>query len=72
MAKRDDNYFGNLFKEGGQFVNAWRKSFDADAAVGPGANQKAVAARKKQQAEQGQFLGALLQGRRYNKKGQQK
>jgi hypothetical protein len=26
---------------------------------------------QKQQAEQGQFLGALLQGRRYNKSGKQ-
>jgi hypothetical protein len=72
MAKKDDNYFGNLFKEAGQFANAWRKSFDADAGVGPGANEKAVAAAKKLKAEQGQFLGALVQGRRYDKKGKQK
>lgn len=72
MAKKKDDYFGNLFKEAGQFANAWRKSFDASADWRPGADARAAAANKKEREAQGQFLGALLQGRRYNKKGKQK
>lgn len=72
MARKGDNYFENLFKETGQFYNAWRKSFDASADYRPGADARAVKANKKEREAQGQFLGALLQGRQYNKKGKQK
>jgi hypothetical protein len=65
------SYARNLRKEGGDLVNAWREAFDASAGVGPGASEKAARANKKQRAEQGQFLGALLQGRKYDKKGKQ-
>lgn len=65
------SYARNLRKEGSQLVNAWREAYDASAAVGQGAGQRASEANKKQRAEQGQFLGALLQGRRYDKSGKQ-
>jgi hypothetical protein len=73
-------YVGNVIKEGGQAVKAWSNAVDASdkARFGtrPGAPKQAAkraatAASKKQEAEQGQFLGALLQGRRYNKAGKQ-
>ena len=70
MAKKR-NYAENLFKEGSELFNSWRKAFDASADPTPGANARAAKANKKQVEAQGQFLGALLQGRRYNKKGQQ-
>ena len=65
------SYVGNVGKEGGEALRAWAKSFDASAGIGEGAEAKAARANKKAKAEQGQFLGAVLQGRRYNKKGQQ-
>lgn len=64
-------YLKNLKKEGGQALDAYLKASDASAGIGPGANEKAARANKKQRAEQGQFLGALLQGRRYDRKGNQ-
>jgi hypothetical protein len=73
-------YIGNVVKEGRQAVKAWSNTVDAsDKAkfgTAPGAAKQAAkraasVASKKQQAEQGQFLGALLQGRRYNKAGKQ-
>jgi len=73
-------YIGNVVKEGRQAVKAWSNTVDAsDKAkfgTAPGAAKQAAkraasVASKKQQAEQGQFLGALLQGRRYNKSGKQ-
>jgi hypothetical protein len=64
-------YLGNVGKEGSEALKAWNKSFDASAGIGAGAEEKAARTSKKAKAEQGQFFGALLQGRRYNKKGQQ-
>lgn len=68
---RKVSYLDNLQKELGQAAGAWKKSFNASADYTPGANARAVASNKKADAEQGQFLGALLQGRRYNKAGKQ-
>ena len=65
------SYVKNLKKEGAEYLNAYFKSFDASADIKPGADARAVEANKKLRAEQGQFLGALLQGRHYNKSGQQ-
>lgn len=65
------SYARNLRKEGGELINAWREAYDASAGVGLGASQKASEANKKQRAAQGQFLGAVLQGRRYDKSGKQ-
>ena len=68
MAKKR-NYAENLFKEGTELFNSWRKAFDASADYRPGADARAAKANKEQRAAQGQFLGALLQGRQYDKKG---
>lgn len=64
-------YVKNLKKEGTDLVNAWQDAYNASAGTGAGSQAKAASANKKQQAEQGQFLGALLQGRRYDKSGKQ-
>lgn len=64
-------YLGNVGKEAKQYGKAWAKSFDASAGIGPGADQKAFNANVKERQAQGQLLGAVLQGRRYDNKGNQ-
>jgi hypothetical protein len=64
-------YVGNVAKEVGEFGGAWKKAFNASADVRPGANARARAANKNQDAQMGQALGAILQGRRYDKAGKQ-
>ena len=61
-------YVKNLKKEGTDLVNAWQEAYDASAGT---SQSKAAQANKKQQAETGQFLGALLKGRRYDQNGKQ-
>jgi len=69
--KPNDNYFTNAGKEIKDFGKAWKKAFNASADIMPGANARARAANKNQNAQMGQALGAVLQGRRYNKAGKQ-
>jgi hypothetical protein len=64
-------YVGNVAKEVGEFGSAWKKAFNASADVRPGANARARSANKNQDAQMGQALGAILQGRRYDKSGTQ-
>lgn len=64
-------YFGNAAKEVGEFGSAWKKAFNASADIKPGANARARSANKNQDAQMGQALGAILQGRRYDKSGKQ-
>jgi hypothetical protein len=64
-------YVGNVAKEVGEFGGAWKKAFNASADVRPGANARARAANKNQDAQMGQALGAILQGRRYTDSGKQ-
>jgi hypothetical protein len=64
-------YVGNVVKEVGEAGSAWKKAFDASADIRPGANARARAANKNQDAQMGQALGAILQGRRYDKSGTQ-
>lgn len=64
-------YVGNVAKEVGEFGSAWKKAFNASADVRPGANARARAANKNQDAQMGQALGAILQGRRYTDSGKQ-
>lgn len=75
---RKPNYFQNLAKEVGQFASTYSKGLNAsmDAKTfPPGKREKRAATanrlRKKQDKDFGQLMGALLQGRRYNKKGEQ-
>ena len=65
-------YLSNVFKEAKEYGSAYTKASDASAGVGPGADAKAIATAKKLRAEQGQLIGAFVQGRRYDKKGKQK
>ena len=50
------------------FVRAHHRAVDASLDYTPGANARARVANKRQTAEQGQLLGAILQGRKYNNK----
>ena len=50
------------------FVRAHHRAVDASLDFTPGANARARVANKRQTAEQGQLLGAILQGRKYNNK----
>ena len=50
------------------FGNAWKDAFNKSADPTPGANGRARSANKKLNEEQGQLLGAVLQGRKYNNK----
>ena len=65
-------YLSNVFKEGKQYGSAYQKASNASAGIGPGADKKAYDANQKEREELGQLLGAILQGRRYSKKGKQK
>jgi hypothetical protein len=67
MAKKV-SYLDNLAKEIGQTASAWKKSFNASADYNPGADARAINANRKYNAQKGQVLGALLQGRRYDDK----
>lgn len=54
------------------FGKAWQKANNASADIMPGANARARAANRKYDAEKGQLMGAILQGRKYdNKTGKQ-
>jgi len=65
-------YVGNVFKEVKDFGKAYKATGEMSNRVGPGTDRKANALRKEQDAQMGQFLGAVLQGRRYdNKTGKQ-
>lgn len=65
-------YASNVVKEAKEFGSAYMAADEAQNQVGPGANKASARANKRQQAEQGQLLGAILQGRRYNNKGKQR
>ena len=62
------SYLDNLQKELGQYGSAYKKTNQKSNEVGPGTDSEASRLRKKQDAQMGQFFGALLQGRRYNDK----
>jgi hypothetical protein len=54
------------------FGRAYKGAVDASGDIKPGANARAVKANKKYDAEKGQLVGAILQGRKYdNKTGKQ-
>jgi hypothetical protein len=70
-AQKPASYLGNAVKEVKQFGSAWKKAMDASGDIMPGANARARAANKNQDAQMGQALGAVLQGRRYDSSGKQ-
>lgn len=53
-------------KEAKQTAKAMQKSYNASADIKPGANARARAADKASDSQVGQFIGALVQGRRYD------
>jgi len=65
------SYFKNVGKEAKDAVKAWSNAVDATSMVGPGSDRKANELRVQQDKEFGQFVGAVVQGRRYDKKGKQ-
>lgn len=65
-------YAKNVGKEAGEFGRAWQKTGELMNEVGPGTDTAAVKARKQQDKEFGQLVGALVQARRYDKKGRQR
>jgi hypothetical protein len=50
------------------FGRAYKKAVDASGDIMPGANARARAANKNYDAEKGQLMGAILQGRKYDNK----
>lgn len=65
-------YLGNIGKEAGDFGRAYKKAGNLSAAVGPGTDTAAERARKQQDAEFGQLVGAIIQARRYDNKGRRR
>ena len=65
------SYLDNLMKEVKQTASAWKRAGDASGDIMPGANRRARAANKAYDAQKGQLIGALVQGRRYGKGGRQ-
>ena len=62
------SYAKTVASAAADFGSAWKDAFNKSADPTPGANARARAANKRQDEEQGQFLGAILQGRKYNNK----
>jgi hypothetical protein len=50
------------------FGSAWKDAFNKGADPTPGADARARAANARFDAEKGQLVGAILQGRKYNNK----
>jgi hypothetical protein len=62
------NYLENLIKEAKQSVRAYKVTGEASQQVGPGTDERANMLRRKEDKQVGQFIGALVQGRRYDDK----
>jgi hypothetical protein len=62
------NYLENLMKEAKQSVKAWQATGEASQQVGPGTDERANRLRRKEEKQFVQFVGALVQGRRYDDK----
>jgi hypothetical protein len=62
------SYLENLMKEAKQSAKAWKKATDASGDIMPGADARAAAANAAYDSQKGQFIGALVQGRRYEDK----
>jgi hypothetical protein len=62
------SYAKTVGKAAADYGSAWKDAFNKSADITPGANARARAANKRQDEEQGQLLGAILQGRKYDNK----
>jgi len=67
MAKKV-SYLDNLRKELGQSFRAYQATGEAMNKSGPGTDERANMLRRKEDKQVGQFIGALVQGRRYDDK----
>ena len=65
------NYVGNIGKELKDFARTYKAALEMGNTVGPGTDTKANQLRRYQNKQMGQVFGAILQGRRYDKKGNQ-
>ena len=62
------SYLENLMKEAKQSFRAYQKTGEESQKVGPGTDERANMLRRKEEKQFGQFIGALVQGRRYDDK----
>lgn len=67
MAKKV-SYLDNLKKELGQSYRAYQATGEASQKPGPGTDERANMLRRKEEKQFGQFVGAVVQGRRYDDK----
>ena len=65
------SYVGNVAKELKDFARTYNAALEMGNTVGPGTDAKASKLRGYQDKQMGQVFGAILQGRRYDKKGNQ-
>ena len=66
--KRNMSYLENLMKEAKQSFRAYQATGEASQKSGPGTDERANMLRRKEDKQVGQFIGALVQGRRYDDK----
>ena len=65
------SYFGNVSKELKDFAKTYGAVTEMANTSGPGTDAAASRLRNKQDKDMGQLVGAILQGRRYDKNGKQ-
>jgi hypothetical protein len=65
---RNMSYLENLMKEAKQSFRAYQATGEASQKSGPGTDEYANYLAGKESKQNGQFIGALLQGRRYDDK----
>ena len=65
------NYFENIAKEINDAYQSQRRTSDMSNQVGPGTDAEANRLRGIQDRQAGQLVGAVLQGRRYDRQGKQ-
>jgi len=71
MAAKKANYLQNFANEINDAYQSYRSQIEMSNTSGPGTDAKANALAAKTRKEFGQVLGAGLQGRRYDTKGNQ-
>ncbi len=65
------SYIGNIGKEIKDFARTYNAALEMGNTVGPGTDARASKLRGYQNKQMGQVFGAIFQGRRYDKKGNQ-
>jgi len=70
-SSNSSSYFGNVGKELKDFARTYGAVNQKMNESGPGTDAAAVKLRNQQDKQMGQVAGAILQGRRYDRKGNQ-